>query len=119
MRLLFALVLTAMLTAACGTGGGAATSSGSTEDGAATAAGGSEVEVTDFAFDPETATAAVDEEVTWTLADDSSAHTVKFDDEESEELAAGDTYSRSFSEAGEYSYVCGIHPQMTGTVTIE
>lgn len=116
MRLFLALAVTAVLTAACGGGSGA---EGGDAAPAGGASGGSSVTVSDFEFDPETATTAVGEEVTWTLAEDSSAHTVKFDDEESEELAAGDTYSRSFSEAGEFPYVCGIHPQMTGTVTVE
>lgn len=116
MRLFLALAFTAALTAACGGGSG---SEGGDATPAGEASGGSSVAVSDFAFDPETATTAVGEEVTWTVAEESSPHTVKFDDEESDELAAGDTYSRSFSEAGEFKYVCGIHPQMTGTVTVE
>lgn len=117
MRLFLALAITAALTAACG--GGSTGSAGGDAAPAGGTSGGSSVAVSDFAFDPETATTAVGEEVTWTVAEESSPHTVKFDDEESEELAAGDTYSRSFSEAGEFKYVCGIHPQMTGTVTVE
>ena len=109
MKLLIALVLAAALATGCSSGGGEADA----------AAGAGTVAVDDFSFAPETTEVAVGEEVTWTVAEGSSAHTVKFDDEESKELAAGDTYSRSFDEAGEQKYVCGIHPQMTGTVAVK
>jgi plastocyanin len=33
-------------------------------------------------------------------------------------LQQGDTYKRSFSEAGTVSYVCTVHPGMDGTVTV-
>ena len=109
MKLLIALVLAAALATGCSSGGGAADAP----------AGAGTVAVDDFSFAPETTDVAVGDEVTWTVADGSSAHTVVFDDEESKELAAGDTYSRSFDKAGEYTYVCGIHPEMTGTITVK
>ena len=111
-KLAAALFAAATLATACS--GGAAESS---DGGAANTSGGISVE--DFAFAPESTSVAVGDEVTWTVADGSSDHTVQFDDEESETLAAGDTYSRTFDEAGEFKYVCGIHPQMTGSVTVE
>lgn len=113
MKLLIALFTAAMLTAACSSGG-----SGGEETPEASAKAGT-VKVDDFSFTPETIEVATGEEVTWTVVEGSSAHTVKFDDEESENLEAGDTYSRTFDTAGEQSYVCGIHPQMTGTVAVK
>ena len=115
MKTIVAAVLTALALAACSSGGGEATES---EAGSAGGKAGAVV-VTDFAFDPETTEAKVGEKVTWTVAEGSSAHTVKFDDEESESLDAGASYTRSFDEAGEFKYVCGIHPQMTGTVAVK
>ncbi len=111
MKLLIALFTAAMLTAACSSGGAG--------EGGEAAAGAGTVAVDDFSFAPGATEIATGEEVTWTVAEGSSPHTVKFDDEESKELAAGDTYSRSFDKAGEYKYVCGIHPQMTGTVAVK
>ena len=116
MKMIVAALMTALALAACSSGGGDAADSGA-EAGKAGGAGA--VVVTDFAFDPETTEAKVGEKVTWTIAEGSSAHTVKFDDEESDSLDAGASYSRSFDEAGEYKYVCGIHPQMTGTVAVK
>ncbi len=115
MKLLITVFLTALLTAACSSGGGG----GASGQPAAAGGGAGSVTVSDFAFDPETATVAVGEKVEWTVEEGATAHTVKFDDEESKELAAGDTYSRTFDKAGEFKYICGIHPQMTGTVAVD
>ena len=116
MKSIVAALLLALALSACASGGGEAAGG---SEAASSGGGGGGVTVDDFTFDPETTQTKVGEKVTWTVAEGSSAHTVKFDDEESKELAAGDTYSRSFDEAGEYKYVCGIHPQMTGTVAVE
>ena len=115
MKTIVAALLTALALTACGSGGGEAADSEAGSD----AGGNGAVAVTDFTFDPETTEAKVGEKVTWTVAEGSSAHTVKFDDEESDSLDAGASYSRSFDEAGEFKYVCGIHPQMTGTVAVK
>lgn len=116
MKLFIALALAVVATAACSSG--AETSDSETQ--ASGGGGGSgAVTVDDFSFAPETTEVAVGDEVEWVVAEGSSAHTVKFEDEESEELAAGQSYSRSFDKAGEYSYVCGIHPQMTGAVAVK
>lgn len=115
MKLLIALCIAATLTAACSSGGGG----GGEEASQDASAKAGTVTVDDFSFSPETIEVAKGEEVTWTVAEGSSAHTVKFDDEESKSLEAGDTYSRTFDTAGEQKYVCGIHPQMTGTVAVK
>ena len=118
MKLLAAALLSALALTACASDGGGGDAS-SEAAGSGGGGGAGTVTVDDFSFAPETTEAKVGDEVTWTVAEGSSAHTVKFDDEESDSLAAGDTYSRSFAEAGEFKYVCGIHPQMTGTVVVE
>ncbi len=81
---------------------------------------GEPVEIVDFSFDPADLTVDVGESVTWTN-DDSTAHSVvgaggAF---ASPDIAPGTNFSTTFSQAGTFEYVCGIHPSMTGTVTVQ
>lgn len=90
-----------------------------TADGQTGADAGQVVDVVDFAFEPDDVTVPVGTTVEWTYTDGSSKHTVTFDDgEESGDLESGDTYARTFDEAGAYAYVCFYHPHMTGAVTV-
>jgi plastocyanin len=84
------------------------------------AGGGSEVDIIDFAFQPADLTVAVGETVTWTNTG-SATHTVMWQDgePESDQLEGGVTYERTFHAAGSFPYACGIHSQMTGTITVE
>lgn len=117
MKLVIALSVAALLTVACSSGGEA---TGTESEAAGSGGGGAgTVAVEDFAFKPETTEVATGEQVEWTVVEGASPHTVKFEDEESKQLAAGESYSRSFDKAGQYDYVCGIHPQMTGTVAVK
>ena len=34
-------------------------------------------------------------------------------------LSSGDSFEFTFTDPGEYDYFCSIHPQMTGTLTVE
>lgn len=113
------LLLSCLLLTAAGCASPEASGGGEAASSESSSAASGTVQVDDFSFAPETVSAAVGDEVVWEVVEGSSDHTVKFDDEESDTLAAGDTYSRTFDEAGEFSYVCGIHPQMTGSVTVE
>jgi plastocyanin len=101
--------------------GGGGTGTGASPAGATPAAGADAVEVTiaDFAFTPAEATAAVGGAVHWTN-NDSAPHSVSWADEEPEsnDLDNGDDYERTFDGAGTYEYACGIHPTMTGSVTV-
>ena len=108
------LLATILTLAACGGGGD---DSGSAGDDTP-AAGASEVLIEGFNFVPETIEVPAGTAVTWTN-EDSAAHSVV--DEglfESEELAQGETFSFTYDTPGEYSYICGIHPYMTATVTV-
>ena len=76
-------------------------------------------------FLPGEVTIGVGESVTW-RNDSTAAHTVTSGNPEngpdglfdSSLLLGGDTFSHTFTEAGEYQYFCSIHPWMTGTVIV-
>ncbi len=76
------------------------------------------IDIVDFTFSPEAVEVPVGTTVTWIQTDD-SRHTVDFaDGKQSGDLSQGDTFSRTFEEAGSYAYVCFFHPSMTGSVTV-
>lgn len=79
-----------------------------------------EVTIADFAFDPAEIEVAAGATITWTN-EDSATHTVESDDETlmSGDLDSGATYEMTFDEPGTYQYVCGIHPNMEGTVIVK
>ena len=93
-------------------GGGGCTTSD--EAGAVTAG------MEGFAFQPADVTAAVGETITWTNAD-SAPHTVTLDDDScsTDNIAQGASAGLVFDAAGTYPYHCKIHPNMTGTITIQ
>ncbi|MCU4184226.1 cupredoxin domain-containing protein [Acidiferrimicrobium sp. IK] len=88
-----------------------------------TTAGGPTVTINNFAFSPKALTIAVGTTVTW-VNRDVAAHDVKFSAggiPVSPLLLANssrDHWSHTFTKAGTYPYICGIHPYMTGTVTV-
>lgn len=121
-RILSVLVLTLLLVGcggaepasdSAGAGGGAATSGESAAAGAVT--------IADLQYSPADLDVSAGSTVTWTN-DDDAPHTVTFDDDAvqgSEELQKGDEFSATFDDAGEYAYVCAIHPDMKATVTVQ
>jgi plastocyanin len=76
------------------------------------------VSINNFKFNPETVTIKVGQTVLW-KNEDQASHTVALDDAESPELFRGDAWTHTFTKAGTYNYVCGIHPSMHGTVVVE
>jgi plastocyanin len=79
-----------------------------------------QVTIRDFAFDPPDLSVAVGTTVTWTN-EDNTTHTVTGTDTDviaSPDLGQGDTYSVTFSQTGAFHYICSIHTNMTGTVTV-
>ena len=79
-----------------------------------------EVKIDNFAFGPAAVTVAVGGTVTWTNRDD-IPHTVVSTDKlfKSKALDTDDKFSHMFAKAGTYSYFCGLHPKMTGTVVVK
>ena len=83
-----------------------------------------EVDMTNFVFDPAEIEVSVGTTVTWTNGD-AMTHTVTSgaDDAgdgtfDSGDIAAGESFSFVFEEAGEFRYFCDIHPTMTGVVVV-
>jgi len=72
-----------------------------------------------FAFDPASMTVARGTTVTWTNMD-TVGHTVVAADNtfSSETLGNGQSYSHTFNDIGIFEYKCGIHPTMSGKVTV-
>ena len=116
------LVLAGILAAATmACGGGAGAESAPADDTPGDAAGAAAVTIDDLAFAPSDIDVPVGGTVAWRNAED-VPHTVTFDAagvEDSGELGEGDSFSATFSEAGTYDYICAIHPDMTGSVTVQ
>jgi plastocyanin len=112
---------TGTTTGATGGGGGGATISVSIVPGSSS--------LTDTAYQPNPVQVSVGDTVTWTN-DDTQPHTVtsgqnaqpdgRFDSSPNFNplMAPGQTFSHTFTEAGEYPYYCALHPNMVGTVSV-
>ena len=76
-----------------------------------------DVQIIDFAFDPEVATIGVGGTITWTNIGQ-APHTVLAERVDSDIMDPGVTFSWTFEEAGSYDYQCGLHPAMVGTIEV-
>ena len=79
-----------------------------------------DVAIRGFAFTPGGLTIRVGTTVRWTN-DDSVSHTVKAGGAEpfaSQNLGQNASFSQTFKSAGSFAYICGIHPEMTGTIVV-
>ncbi|TVT11371.1 copper-binding protein [Amycolatopsis bartoniae] len=80
-----------------------------------------QVEIKNYAYSPAALSIAVGDTVTWTN-EDTAPHTVTVSDGPvkfaSPNLAQGQTYTYTFTQAGTYSYYCAVHPDMKATVTV-
>ena len=83
--------------------------------------GPGEIRIANFEFKPQTAVVKPGTKVTWKNAD-SSIHDIKdtspLGTPVSPSLNQGDTFSITYAQPGTYSYVCGIHPYMIGSVEV-
>jgi plastocyanin len=77
------------------------------------------VAIADFAFGDGTLRLAVGGSVEWTNTDP-HAHSVVADDGsfQSDPLPTDAMFQHKFDAPGTYTYHCGIHPSMTGTVVV-
>jgi plastocyanin len=94
-----------------------------------------EVTIANSQYSPSDVTVMVGGTVTWVHSDGSTSHTVTADDGSFDSspncapsvgplpptgdcLTQGETYTVTFSQAGDYTYHCKIHGGMTGTVRV-
>ncbi len=82
-------------------------------------ASSSRIDISDRTFVPANITVSAGESVQWTNLDD-EGHTVSATDGAfgSGLMAGGVTFSQVFDTPGTYDYMCAIHPEMRGTVTV-
>ena len=136
----FAVTLSCLalaIAAGCGgdkekdSGGSAETAEQPAEPGGSTGAGGGggkavKVGMEGIQFKPDAVTVAKGGTVTWTN-NESVGHDVtkeagpgaEFSSGERGAMKQGDTFEQTFDAAGKIDYVCTVHPNMTGTVTVE
>lgn len=77
------------------------------------------VKMVDYTFSPETVTIASGGKITW-VNEDQAPHDATADDESfaTGTIESGKLKSETFKEPGTYTYICTIHPQMTGTIEV-
>lgn len=114
-RYLPAAAAAVLLLAGCGAGQDPTTGPPDGDDPDA----GVTVDIVDNDFSPDSIEVAVGDTVVWTNTGEVD-HTVTFDEggPDSGTMQPEATSSNTFGEAGEFSYVCTIHPTMQGTVTV-
>lgn len=76
------------------------------------------VTISDFEFAPVSVTVNVGDTVTWSNAGP-TPHSATGDNFDTEVFDEGESRSHTFSEAGEFAYICTPHPQMKGTVIVQ
>ncbi len=86
----------------------------------ATTAAANQISIENFAFAPADLTVKVGAKVTW-VNKDSAPHTATSTDQvfNSNALDTGDQFSFVFTDKGDYSYFCALHPQMRGQITVK
>jgi len=113
---ILALAALSLALAACGGGSDDSTGGGETSAEGSAAA---DVEIVEFAYQPEPVVVEVGGTVTWTN-EDTAPHTATADDGsfDTGEIDEGKLKSETFKEAGEFTYFCSVHPNMHGTIRV-
>jgi plastocyanin len=78
------------------------------------------VSIDNFSFSPQSLEIPAGTTVNWINHDD-VPHTIKDTAQilKSGTLDTDDSYSFTFTKPGEYSYYCGVHPHMVGTIVVK
>ena len=77
------------------------------------------VSIDNFTFAPAQLTVKVGTTVTWKNRDDIPHTVVSAGKFRSKTMDTEDSYSFTFTAAGDYKYFCSLHPHMTGTIKVE
>jgi plastocyanin len=80
-----------------------------------------EITIASFAFSPASVTVKAGTTVKWTNKD-SAPHSIVSSDGQftaSSVLTNGGTYQLKFDKPGTYTYACGLHPSMSGTIIVQ
>jgi Plastocyanin len=85
----------------------------------ANAEGTTNVMIDNFTFEPAQLTVKVGTTVTWKNRDDIPHTVVSAGKFRSKTMDTDDSFSFTFTAAGDYKYFCSLHPHMTGTIKVE
>ena len=77
------------------------------------------VTIDNFTFVPQQLTLKVGDSVTWTNHDDIPHTVVSAGKFRSKTLDTDNSFSFTFTAAGDYTYFCSLHPHMTGVIKVE
>jgi len=78
-----------------------------------------QIDITKFAFAPKEITVAPGTKITW-INHDETPHTVTGSDKSfaSKGMDTDDKYEHTFAKEGDFTYICTVHPFMTGVVHV-
>jgi len=77
------------------------------------------VTIDNFTFSPAELKLKVGDTVTWTNHDDIPHTVVSAGKFRSKTMDTDNTFSFTFTSAGDYKYFCSLHPHMTGMIKVE
>ena len=77
------------------------------------------VTIDNFTFTPAELSLKVGDSVTWTNHDDIPHTIVSAGKFRSKALDTDDSFTFTFTAAGDYRYFCSLHPHMTGMIKVE
>ncbi|WP_407175874.1 cupredoxin family copper-binding protein [Bradyrhizobium sp. STM 3562] len=78
-----------------------------------------QVTIDNFTFTPPDLTVKVGDTVTWTNHDDIPHTVVSAGKFRSKTMDTDNSFSFTFTAAGDYKYFCSLHPHMTGMIKVE
>ena len=87
--------------------------------GSARAEEATNVMIDNFTFEPAQLTVKVGTTVTWKNRDDIPHTVVSAGKFRSKTMDTDDSFTFTFTAAGDYKYFCSLHPHMTGMIKVE